>query len=120
MADTELFISGIGISKSVVTTIVTMAAEKVEGVAHVGGNDIASGLVSVFTSRTIPEGHSVESEVKDGKLAICIHLAAFYGYPFTQLAASVREAVASAVKEQVGVEVASVDVCIDSLVFPKE
>lgn len=49
-----------------------------------------------------------------------MHLAVFYGYPFTKLAADVREAIAAAVTEQIGVEVDGVDVCIDSLVFPKE
>ena len=120
MAEPELFISGIGISKSVVSAIVSAAAEKVEGVAHVVGNDIASNLVSVFTRRSVSSDAAVESRVEDGQLKVTVHLAVFYGYPFTQLAASVREAVASAINEQVGVDVAAVDVCIDSLVFPKE
>ena len=113
MSESELFIAGIGVSKSVVSTIVTLAAEKVEGVVRVGGNDIASNLVSVFTSRAVPPEATVESEV-------VVHLAVFYGYPFTKLAASVRAAIATAIREQVGVEVGSVDICIDSLVFPKE
>ena len=120
MAEPELFISGIGISKSVVSAIVSAAAEKVEGVAHVGGNDIASSLVSVFTSRSVAPEAAVESEVVDGSLRVTVHLAVFYGYPFTKLAAAVRDAVAEAISEQIGVEVGAVDVCIDSLVFPKE
>ena len=36
------------------------------------------------------------------------------------LAKGVRDAVADAVTEQIGVEVAAIDVYIDSLVFPKE
>lgn len=120
MSETELYVAGIGISKSVISTIVSCACEKVEGVARVGGNDIASNLVSVFTSRSVSPEAAVESEVVDGSLRVCVHLAVFYGYPFTKLAAAVREAVANAVSEQVGVEVGAVDVCIDSLVFPKE
>lgn len=120
MEETELFISGIGISKNVITTVVTMAAEKVEGVARVGGNDIASSLVSVFTRRSVSPEAAVESCVEDDKLRLTVHLAVFYGYPFTKLAAAVRAAVAKGVSEQVGVEVGAVDVCIDSLVFPKE
>ncbi len=120
MGETELFISGIGISREVLSTIVSMAAEKVEGVVRVGGNDIASSLVSVFTSRSVSPDAAVEASVEDGKLRIVVHLAVFYGYQFTKLAAAVREAVATALLEQVGVEVGAVDVCIDSLVFPKE
>ena len=63
---------------------------------------------------------AVESSVEDGELRIVVHLAVFYGYPFTKLAADVRNAVVVAIHEQVGVEVSAVDVCIDSLMFPKE
>ncbi len=120
MEDTELFISGIGISKSVISTIVKLTAEKVEGVASVGGNVIASSLVSVFTARNVSPESAVESVVEDDQLHLTLHLAVFYGYTFTKLAAAVREAVAKGVAEQVGVNVGAVDICIDSLVFPKE
>jgi len=120
MDDTELSIAGISISKSVISTIVRTAAQKVDGVASVGGNDITSGLVSVFTSKTMNPESAVESAVEDGALKVTVHLAVFYGYPFPELAQEVREAIASAIMMQVGVEVAAVDICIDSLVFPKE
>ncbi len=120
MAESELSVSGIGISKSVVSTIVSIAAKRVDGVASVGGNDIASSLISVFTSRTVSPEVAVESFVEDDALHIVLHLAVFYGYPFTKLAADVRAAVADAVSEQIGVQTSAVDVCIDSLVFPKE
>ncbi|MCI1934374.1 MAG: Asp23/Gls24 family envelope stress response protein [Atopobiaceae bacterium] len=121
MGDSELYISGIGVSLSVVSAIVSAAAEKVEGVASVGQKATASSLVSVFMSKPITyEGNAVDAEVKDGKLHITVHLTVFYGYPFTKLAAEVRTAVARAAQEQMGVEVSAVDVCIDSIVFPKE
>jgi uncharacterized alkaline shock family protein YloU len=120
MADNELKIAGISVSKGVVIAIVARAAEGVEGVVRVGGNDIASSLVRVFTRRSIAPESSVTAEVVNGELTVGVHLAVFYGYPFTKLAASVREAVAAALLSQVGVEVGSVDVSIDSLVFPKE
>lgn len=118
--DSELVISGIGVARSVVSTIVAMAAEHVEGVASVGENAIASGLISVFTARPVSNEPAVESFVEDDKLMLTIRLSVFYGYPFTKLAADVRSAVASAVSSQMGVEVGRVDVCIDNLVFPKE
>ena len=116
----ELVISGIGVSKNVVAAIVSLAAERVEGVASVGENAIASGLISVFTARPVSSEPAVESEVVDDKLSLTIRLSVFYGYPFTKLAADVRRAVASAVSSQMGVEVGCVDICIDNLVFPKE
>ena len=52
----ELVIAGIGVSRNVVSTIVSTAAERVEGVASVGENAIASGL--------IPEG--IQSAAEGG------------------------------------------------------
>ncbi|MBR3158323.1 MAG: Asp23/Gls24 family envelope stress response protein [Atopobiaceae bacterium] len=116
----ELVISGIGVSQAVVSTIVSQAVERVEGVASVGENAIASSLISVFTSQPAAGEPPVESEVIDDKLHVSVRLSVFYGYPFTKLAEDVRSAVASAVKGQMGVEIGAVDVCIDNLVFPKE
>ncbi len=116
----ELVISGICVAPSVVAMIVTQAAERVEGVASVGENAIASSLISVFTSRPVNDEPAVESEVVDGKLHVVVRLSVFYGYPFTKLAEDVRMAIANAVSGQMGVEVGAVNVCIDNLVFPKE
>ncbi|MBR3328368.1 MAG: Asp23/Gls24 family envelope stress response protein [Atopobiaceae bacterium] len=118
--ESELVISGIGVSKNVVATIVSLAAERVEGVASVGENAITSSLISVFTARPVSNEPAVESDVVDDKLHVVIRLSVFYGYPFTKLAADVRSAVAAAVNSQMGVDVSSVDICIDNLVFPKE
>lgn len=43
-----------------------------------------------------------------------------FGYSFVTLAQSVRELIAKSVESQVGIEVAAVNVYIDSLLFPKE
>ncbi len=120
MEQTEILISGIGISKNVISTIVSEAVNKVEGVARVGGNDIASNLISVLTAKTLTPTRAVESDVDEKGLVITVHLAVFFGYTFTKLAEQVRLAAADAIAEQVGVEVSAVNVCIDSLVFPKE
>ena len=122
MAESELTISGIGVSRQVVSAIVAAAAEKVEGVASVGERATASNLVSVFfaTGQITSDSDPVEADVVDGPLHVAGHLTVLYGYPFTQLADAVREAVARAVREQMGVEIGAVDVCIDSIVFPKE
>ncbi|MBQ6395076.1 MAG: Asp23/Gls24 family envelope stress response protein [Atopobiaceae bacterium] len=120
MDENEIFISGIGISRDVIAQIATAAAEKVEGVVRVGSNDITSSLISVFTRRSQPQERAVETEVVDDKLVITIHLAVFFGYVFTQVAADVRKAVDRAVSEQIGIECGAVNICIDGLVFPKE
>ncbi len=116
----EIFIAGIGIAPEVLAAIVSRAVEEVEGVASVGTRDLAANLVSMFSTKTAPVGEDVEAEVIDERLRLTVHLTVFFGYPFKALAESVRAAVASAIDAQVGVEVESVNVCIDSLVFPKE
>ena len=116
----EITIAGIGIAPSVLAAIVTRAVEEVEGVASVGVRDLATNLVSMFSAKSGETGPDVEASVVDDRLILTVHLTVFFGYPFKKLAESVRAAVVKAVDAQVGVEVERVDVCIDSLVFPKE
>ncbi|TXF36723.1 MULTISPECIES: Asp23/Gls24 family envelope stress response protein [unclassified Collinsella] len=116
----EIKIAGMGIAPEVLAAIVSRAVEEIEGVAAVGVKDIATNLVSMFSARGPIAGPSVEAAVVDDTLAITVHVTVFFGYPFKKLAESIREAVSRAIDAQVGVEVCSVDVCIDGLVFPKE
>lgn len=116
----EITIAGIGIAPEVLAAIVSRSVEEVEGVASVGVKDLATNLVSMFSAKSTQVGEDVEAEVVDDKLRLTVHLTVFFGYPFKKLAEVVREAVVSAIDAQVGVEVESVDICIDSLVFPKE
>lgn len=116
----EITIAGIGIAPEVLAAIVSRSVEEVEGVASVGVKDLATNLVSMFSAKSIQVGEDVEAEVVDDKLRLTVHLTVFFGYPFKKLAEVVREAVVSAIDAQVGVEVESVNICIDSLVFPKE
>ena len=116
----EITIAGIGIAPEVLAAIVSRSVEEVEGVASVGVKDLATNLVSMFAAKSTQVGEDVEAEVIDDKLRLTVHLTVFFGYPFKKLAEVVREAVVSAIDAQVGVDVESVNICIDSLVFPKE
>lgn len=122
--DNELMIAGIGISGDVLGTIVKTSVEKVAGVASVGERDLVSGIregiVSLFTQRPSVSPRPVSCRNSDDGLEIDVHLAAFFGYQFSKLAADVRSAVARAVSAQIGVKTAAVNVYIDDLVFPKE
>lgn len=116
----EITIAGIGIAPEVLAAIVARSVEGVEGVASVGVKDLATNLVSMFSTKTTSVYEDVEAEVVNDKLRLTVHLTVFFGYPFKKLAESVREAVVNAIDAQVGVDVECVNVCIDSLVFPKE
>ncbi len=116
----ELSIDGFAISSNVIATIVTIAAEKVDGVAYVNGHNVATSLITMLTSKPTVAEDTVECEVTDGKLDVTLPIAVFFGYTFPEVAQSVREAVAAAVTTQIGVSVGAVNVRIDELVFPKE
>ena len=116
----EIYIDGIGISPDVLAAIVVRSAEQVEGVASVGIKDLATNLVSMFSTRSQPTAPAVEASVEDNQLLLCVHVVVFFGYPFKKLAEAVRSACVKAIDGQVGVGVSAVDVCIDGLVFPKE
>ena len=107
----ELKVAGIGISQDVISLIVSRTVENVEGVASVGVKDLATNFAQL---------PPVEARVVDDKLAITVRVVVFFGYPFKKLAEVIREHVVAVIDAQVGVDVASVDVCIDGLVFPKE
>lgn len=85
-----------------------------------GSGDIASSLISVFTTKTLPQDLSVEAHVEDEKLYVTVHVAVFYGYSFVDIASQIRTVVAAALQEQLSCEIGAIDICIDSLVFPKE
>lgn len=117
----EIKIDGIAIAPDVLSIIVSRAVEDVEGVASVGVKDLATNLVSMFSVKNAaPAQPAIEAEVIDNELHLVVRVAVFFGYPFKKLASAIRTAVVKAIDAQIGVCVAAVDVCIDSLVFPKE
>ncbi|MFR3452563.1 MAG: hypothetical protein ACLTSX_14375 [Collinsella sp.] len=52
----EITIAGIGIAPEVLTAIVSRAVEEVEGIASVGVKDLATNLVSMFSTKSVPMG----------------------------------------------------------------
>lgn len=116
----ELRINDLILSPDVVSSVVCLAVKKVPGVAVVTQDMFTSGLLSMFSSAPQFKGLRVEAEVSNDKLSLVVHTAVFFGYQFNELAQAIRQAVVKAVQEHIGLDVARVDVCIDSLVFPKE
>ncbi|MCL2503537.1 MAG: Asp23/Gls24 family envelope stress response protein [Coriobacteriia bacterium] len=111
----EIRLDGLGVAPGVLDTIVTVAAENVEGVASVG----ASGLVGlVQRGRRKGAARAVDVVVlDDGSLAASVHIHTFHGYKIHEVAAGVQSAVAGALSSQVGIDATVVDVYVDGLVF---
>lgn len=111
----EIHLEGLGIAPGVLDAIVTMATEQVEGVAGVGASGIA-GLVQKG-ARKGPQ-RAVDVCVDDeGGVSVTVHVQVTYGSNLREVAGAIQRAVADAVSSQVGVDIASVDVFVDGIVF---
>ena len=111
----ELNLDGMALAPGVVETIVSIAANEVEGVASVG-SAAAGGLRSVFGAKPSTQGIDIAVDDEE-KLCVSVRIDVYYGHVLPELAAQVRMAVADAVASQVGIQVASVDVYIDGIQF---
>lgn len=114
---TDLNVDGMALAPGVVETIVSIAANEVEGVASVGPST-ASGLRSVFASKPSTQGIDIAVDDED-KLHVAVRVDVYYGYALPDIAANLRQAIADAVTSQVGVQVSSVDVYIDGMQFAR-
>lgn len=117
----ELEFAGLSISQKVFETVVGRAAQRVEGVAGIGAPAAAGSLLGLLSgSPAAPQVPSVGVRQGERGVEVAVHLTVFFGYPFRVLADQVRAAVAEDVETFTGLSVASVDVFIDAVVFPKE
>ena len=114
---TDLNVDGMALAPGVVETIVSIAANEVEGVASVGPST-ASGLRSVFASKPSTQGIDIAVDDED-KLHVAVRVDVSYGYALPDIAANLRQAIVDAVTSQVGVQVSSVDVYIDGMQFAR-
>ena len=111
----EIRLEGLGVAPGVLDTIVTVAAEGVEGIAAVGAPGIA-GLVQKGARKGAARAVDVTVD-EAGAVTASIHVQVVYGQKLREVAANVQAAVIDAIVSQVGVEVAAVDVYVDGLVF---
>ena len=111
----ELSVEGMSIAPGVVETIISIAANEVDGVASVGSFAISS-IRSMLAAK--PSAAGIEVDVDDdGRLRITIHVEVYYGYVLPEVAANLRQSVADALLVQVGLEAAAVDIFVDGLQF---
>jgi len=112
----EVRLEGLGVAPGVLDTIVTVAAECVDGIAAVG----APGIAGLVQKGRKGSSRAVDVTVgEDGALSASIHVQVTYGFRLREVAGLVQDAVREALGSQVGLEVAGVDVFVDGLVFPE-
>lgn len=114
---TDLNVDGMALAPGVVETIVSIAANEVDGVAAIGSSS-TGGLRSVFGSKPATQGIDITVDEND-KVHISIRVDVYYGYVLPDLAANIRQAISDAVASQVGIPVAAVDVYIDGIQFAR-
>jgi uncharacterized alkaline shock family protein YloU len=113
----EIRLEGLGVAPGVLDTIVTLAAEQVDGIAAIGAPGIA-GLVQRGARKGAARAVDVCVE-EDGALLVTVHVQVVYGRKLREVAKAIQLSVTEALTSQVGVDVAGVDVYVDGLVFPE-
>jgi len=113
----EIKLEGVGVAPGVLDTIVTLAAQGVEGIAAVGAPGIA-GLMQKGVAKGAARAVDV-CTTEEGSVTVTVHVQVLYGQKLRAVAEAVQSAVADAVTSQVGVDVSAVDVFVDGLVFEK-
>jgi uncharacterized alkaline shock family protein YloU len=106
------------LASGVIDTIISIAAQEVEGVSIVGAHS-PNSLLSKISNKASAEGIETEAG-EDGKLHITLHLEVRYGNVLPDLAAEVRQNVADALLVQAAVEVSSIDIFIDAITFDQQ
>ena len=111
----EIKLEGLGIAPEVIEKIITLATEDVDGVVGVCAGQTLTQLAQKAVNKPVPG--SIEVSTGPDGVSVDIHVEIAYGKPLHTVAADVQVAVADAIRSQVGADVASVDVFVDSIVF---
>ena len=99
----------------VIDTIVALTAAEVEGVATVVAQPQAGFLSRLLRSN---QKARIDCEyAEDGSVAITLHIEVEYGYPISELAEKLRNAIADALAVLVGVDVDRIDIYVDGISF---
>lgn len=107
----EIRLDGIGVAPGVLDTIVTLAAEGVDGVDCV----VAPRLARVV-QKSAAKGVNVEV-AEDGSVSVSLHVNVRYGRPLLEIGRDIQAAVSDALSSQTGQTVSAVDVSVDGISF---
>lgn len=106
------------ISDEVVSVIAGIAAQEVDGILDCQ-NGVAGNLTNIFKGKkSAVKGTKVTLE--DDKAIIDMNVAVEYGRKINDLASTVQENVKKTVEAMTGLEVDSVNICVQSIYLPKE
>ena len=106
----------IHISSEVFTTIAGAAATNCYGVKGMAVRSATDGLVHLLRRESMAKGVKVIAH-EDGSVSIQLHIIVDNGVNLMAVCRSIMSEVRYVVSKTTGVEVASVDVCVDSMRF---
>ena len=106
----------IGISSDVFTNITGAAATNCYGVKGMAVRSTTDGLVHLLKRESMSKGVKVYYNA-DGTVSIELHIIVENGVNLMAVCRSIMSEVRYVVSKTTGVEVASVDVCVDSMRF---
>ena len=106
----------ISVSSAVFTTITGAAATNCFGVKGMAYRSMTDGIVHLLRRESMSKGVKVHYN-EDGSVSIHLHIVVENGVNITTVCRSIMSEVRYVVSTTTGVEVASVDVCVDSMRF---
>jgi uncharacterized alkaline shock family protein YloU len=101
------------VNRKVVKAVIHRVASDVPGVVQLGGDSIWKKLFKWLNMKPRPRG--IELELADGEAAMTLTLVVRMGARVPEIAAEVRRRVKRALKEQLGIDVRTVNVNITSV-----
>ncbi len=101
------------VNRKVVKAVIHRIASDVPGVVQLGGDSIWKRLFKFLNWKLGPRG--IELELADGEAAMTLTLVVRMGSRVPEIAAEVRRRVKKALKEQLGIDVRTVNVNITSV-----
>ncbi len=113
----ETAYGSIHISEEAVATIVRMAADQVEGIAH-APLSMASGFTEKLGKKNPAKGVKVELTENEVKIALYIYVE--YGVKIPKLAMDLQKEVRQAVQMMTGLTVKEVNIYVQGISFEKE
>lgn len=115
--ETETAYGSIHISEEAVATIVRMAADQVEGIAH-APLSMASGFTEKLGKKNPAKGVKVELAENEVKIALYIYVE--YGVKIPKLAMDLQKEVRQSVQMMTGLTVKEVNIFVQGISFEKE
>jgi uncharacterized alkaline shock family protein YloU len=101
------------VNRKVVKSVIHKVASGVPGVVQLGGDSIWKRLFKLLNWNMGPRG--IELELADGEAAMTLTLVVKMGSRVPEIAAEVRRRVKKALKEQLGIDVRTVNISITSV-----